>query len=102
MPSAAEEAILGAAGSAGACVVSHPLDTARARQALGLGVRAGPSLASGMGVAMAYNVVLNGARFGGLSVSTASGASDARTCVAIVPRIGSVSLQRVVTVLYSK
>ena len=40
MPSAAEEAILGAAGSAGACVVSHPLDTARARQALGLGVRA--------------------------------------------------------------
>ena len=30
MPSAAEEAILGAAGSAGACVVSHPLDTARA------------------------------------------------------------------------
>ena len=76
MPSAAEEAILGAAGSAGACVVSHPLDTARARQALGLGVRAGPSLASGMGVAMAYNVVLNGARFGGLSVSTASGADE--------------------------
>ena len=76
MPNAAEEAILGAAGSVGACVVSHPLDTARARQALGLGVRAGPSLASGMGVAMAYNVVLNGARFGGLSVSTASGADE--------------------------
>ena len=39
-------------------------------------MRAGPSLASGMGVAMAYNVVLNGARFGGLSVSTASGADE--------------------------
>lgn len=62
---AATEAVLGAMGSAGACLISNPIDVARVRlQLCGRGLpRVKASWTSGLSAAMAYNVTFNGARF---------------------------------------
>jgi len=89
-PSPMEEALLGALGSAGACLVSNPIDVARVRLQLergrGLKLHAtmvhicktegGPALARGLGAAMAYNVVLNATRFSSYSLLTAGGSTE--------------------------
>merc|ERR1711920_141460 len=89
-----EEALLGALGSAGACLGSNPVDVARVRLQLerGLGgfklhgpvqtmmhicaTEGGQALVRGLGAAMAYNVVLNATRFS--SYALISGCSNER------------------------
>jgi hypothetical protein len=84
----AQEALLGAVGSAAACLLSNPLDVARVRvQTAGQPISSGPlevmrriartegptALWRGLRFACAYNVVLNSMRFSLLAVTEKPG-----------------------------